>query len=180
MLDTQLIIGIAAVVSLYIAYDLLMAYIVNNKTDALLTAAANAYDNCRYQECKKCMLKIVRREPENALFNFRLGMAYHALGQVEAAISCLAEACRLDPKYIDTRAVLSEWYYEEADYWRSMLYAKQAIELDRYNYDAHLLLGKCCVALGDTRAADEEVEFFEESGQDSYAYELTECMRKKQ
>ncbi|GBR73192.1 hypothetical protein NO1_0617 [Candidatus Termititenax aidoneus] len=176
MFDNPLVLGILLGVGCFMVYDLLFTLIANNQTDALLAKANLAYDNNRFWECAKVLRKIVRREPDNALFNFRLGWAYHMLDQPELALRYMQAAAELDSKYIDARTVLSEWCYEKKDYWRAMLYARQAIELDKYQYDARLTLGKCCVALGDTETAEEEVEFFEKYGQDGYASELIECI----
>ncbi|GBR77365.1 hypothetical protein RDn1_024 [Candidatus Termititenax dinenymphae] len=178
MLNNPVILGVLLAVVCYIAYDLVAAIISNNQTDTLIARANTAYDNNRFRECAKCLERVVRREPGNTLQNFRLAWAYHLLGQLEPAFRYMLKAAELDAKYIDARSVLAEWYYEQNDHWRALLYARQAIELDKYQYDARLTLGKCCVALGDTATATEEVAFFERYGQESYACELTECIRE--
>ncbi|GBR77327.1 hypothetical protein NO2_1728, partial [Candidatus Termititenax persephonae] len=146
MFQEPLTLGIFTAIGCYILYDLVVALIANNRTDALIARANSAYDNNRYWECVRCLQKVVRREPGNALQNFRLGWAYHMLGFQDDALEHLRTAAELDSKYIDARVVLAEWHYERQDYWRSLLYARQAIELDKHQYDARLTLGKCCVA----------------------------------
>lgn len=74
------------------------------------------YNQQRYPEALREMLKAQKLDPENALILNALGLTYHARGRSDLAIKSLREALDLQPSFTDARNNLVRIYIDSKDF----------------------------------------------------------------
>lgn len=90
----------------------------------------------------------VALRPNSSLYS-NMGLCYQRLGNMEAAVTQYQLAISLDPKNAFAYNNLSATYFRQAEYEKSLEYAKKAIEADNNMPQALSTASICCGLLGD-------------------------------
>lgn len=99
-------------------------------------AGSHLYDQEKYEEAIVQFLKAVDLEPENALYNANLAVAYHDAGMPEQALERYKRAAMLDPRDTTCRLNMGHLYASMEDKDNARDCYKQVVALAPDSEDA--------------------------------------------
>lgn len=110
-----------------------------------------------FDEAISCFNKALRRDKNNFMAHYRLGLIYIRNDQKNEGIESLKRAITIDPEDIEPLLKLGEVYLrEEKTLNEAEKYLKMALAIDDYLPDAHFALGRVYEKKGyDERALEQ-------------------------
>jgi len=104
---------------------------LDTKTDVELYKLANElYDSETNEKAIIVFNKCIERNIKNDTSNYKLGVSYIGLGQIETGVAKLEEAVRLNPNYFKACFNLGATYYDKQQYQKSVDYYQKAAKIN--------------------------------------------------
>ena len=104
---------------------------LDTKTDAELYKLANElYDSETNDKAIIVFNKCIEKNIEIDTSNYKLGVSYVGLGQIETGVAKLEEAVRLNPNYFKACFNLGATYYDNQQYQKSIDYYQKAAKIN--------------------------------------------------
>jgi tetratricopeptide (TPR) repeat protein len=104
---------------------------LDTKTDAELYKLANElYDSETNDKAIIAFNKCIERNIKNDTSNYKVGVSYIGLGQIETGVTKLEEAVRLNPDYSKACFNLGATYYDNQQYQKSVDYYQKAAKIN--------------------------------------------------
>jgi len=104
---------------------------LDNKTDAeLYKLASELYDSDINDKAIIVFNKCIEKQIKIDTSNYKLGVSYVGLGQIEIGVARLEEAVRLNPNYFKACFNLGVTYYDNQQYQKSIEYYQKAAQIN--------------------------------------------------
>jgi len=124
---------------------------------ALLLRAQWLTSEHKVDEAVDAAKAAVTADPQSAMAQYALGVAYSLRGNIQDAIAAYNDALRLNPRFESARIQLSRVNLIKGDNLGALRYAQEATQASPRSVDARIALVRSQLALNDLESAQKEV-----------------------